>query len=253
MLSPLAPASSALTSPLSSGRAAPVYTCQVIQTYPHDRGAFTEGLFWDGGYLYESTGESGRSGVRKEDLASGQVLQSLSIGPEYFGEGIATAGNGQLYELTWTSHVGFVYDLASFKLLSQFSYPTEGWGLTFDGHSLIMSDGSNILHFMDPVSVTETGRIAVTDGGQPITQLNELEYIRGRIYANVWQTGRIAVISPQTGNVEGWIDCSGLRPPETRANPDAVLNGIAYDASGERLFITGKLWPNVYEIRAAPR
>jgi glutaminyl-peptide cyclotransferase len=256
-VSPLAPGSTALTSPLAGAGAtavqAPVYTYQVIHTYPHDTSAFTEGLFWDRGFLYESTGLNGSSGVRKEDLATGQVLQSVSIGPQYFGEGIATAGNDRLYELTWTSHVGFVYDLATFKPLSNFTYPTEGWGLTYDGRSLIMSDGSNVLHIMDPVSFTETSRIEVTDGGQPVTQLNELEYIRGQIFANVWQTDRIAVISPQTGNVQAWIDCTGLRPPATMGNPDAVLNGIAYDSANDRLFVTGKVWASLYEIRLVPR
>jgi glutamine cyclotransferase len=261
---PLAPA---LTSPLapdstpsadapaaarSTETATPVYTYQIVHTFPHDRTAFTEGLFWDGGYLYESTGENGHSGVLKEDLTTGQVLQSTSIGAQYFGEGIAATG-GRLYELTWQTHIGFLYDQATFKQLGSFTYPTEGWGLTYDGHSLIMSDGSNVLHFMDPATFTQTAQISVTDGGQPVTRLNELEYFKGQIYANVWQTDRIAVLSPQTGAVLAWIDCTGLRPPEAFANPDAVLNGIAYDPTGDRLFVTGKLWPNLYEIRLLAR
>lgn len=229
-----------------------MYTYQVVRTYPHDPTAFTEGLFWDGGYLYESTGENGRSGIRKQDLATGHVLQSASIPAEYFGEGIAAAA-GRLYELTWTSHIGFVYDQATFEPLGSFTYPTEGWGLTYDGQHLIMSDGSNVIHFVEPATFTQTAQIAVVDQGQPVTRLNELEYVKDEIYANVWQTDRIAIISPQTGTVLAWVDCSGLRPPETFANADAVLNGIAYDATGDRLFVTGKLWPNLYEIRLLRR
>jgi glutamine cyclotransferase len=257
LTSPLAPdstpaAAAPFASPRSAETATPFYTYQVVNTYPHDRAAFTEGLFWDGGYLYESTGQAGQSGIRKQDLITGQVLQSTSIGAQYFGEGIAAAG-GRLYELTWTTHIGFVYDQATFKPLGRFTYPTEGWGLTYDGQSLIMSDGSNVLHFMDPTTFTQTAQISVTDGGQPVTRLNELEYIKGQIYANVWQTDHIAIISPQNGTVLAWIDCSGLRPPQALANPDAVLNGIAYVPTTDRLFITGKLWPNLYEIRLFPR
>lgn len=264
-MSPLAPAltsslapdstpaaAAPFASPRSAETATPVYTYQVVHTYPHDRAAFTEGLFWDRGNLYESTGLTGQSGIHKQDLATGQVLQSTSIGAQYFGEGIAAAG-GRLYALTWTTHVGFVYDQATFKPLARFTYPTEGWGLTYDGQSLIMSDGSNVLHFMDPTTFTQTAQISVTDRGQPVTRLNELEYVKDQIYANVWQTDHIAIISPQTGAVLAWIDCAGLRPPQALANPDAVLNGIAYDPTTDRLFITGKLWANLYEIRLLPR
>jgi glutamine cyclotransferase len=254
LTSPPAPdsAPTALSAPRSTETATPVYTYQVVRTYPHDHSAFTEGLFWDGSYLYESFGLTGQSGIHQQDLTTGQVLQSISLGSQYFGEGIAAAA-GRLYELTWTTHVGFIYDLATFKPLGRFTYPTEGWGLTYDGHSLIMSDGSNVLHFMDPASFIQTAQISVTDGGQSITRLNELEYVKGQIYANVWQTDHIAIISPQTGAVLAWIDCSGLRPTQTLANSDAVLNGIAYDPASDRLFVTGKLWPNLYEIRLLPR
>ncbi len=245
-----APDSASVTA--TPGAAPPVYGYEIIQTYPHDPGAFTEGLFWDGGYLYESTGEVGRSGIRKYRLTTGDVLQSVSLAAPYFGEGIAAAGS-RLYQLTWRSHTGFIYDQATFRPIGRFTYPTEGWGLTYDGRSLIMSDGSNILHFLDPATLTQTAQITVTAGGQPVMRLNELEYVKDQIYANVWQTDRIAIISAQTGAVLAWIDCSGLRPAESFSNPDAVLNGIAYDPAGDHLFVTGKLWPNLYEIRLLPR
>ena len=233
--------------------AAPDETFKVVNTYPHDRAAYTQGLVMDGGTLYEGTGLNGRSSLRRVDLESGQVLHSVALDPEHFGEGVTT-WNDQIIQLTWKSHLGFVYDKATFRLLKTFNYPTEGWGLTQDGASLIMSDGTSILHFMDPVTFQETKRITVTDQGQPVVKLNELEYVRGEILANVWQTDRIARIAPETGQVIGWIDLTGLlnqadRPPSA----DAVLNGIAYDAGRDRLFVTGKLWPNLFEVTLAPR
>ena len=228
------------------------YTYRIVNTYPHDTSAFTEGLLYDGGSLYESTGLIGQSGVRQEVLATGQVVQSLSLARQYFGEGITTFGN-RLMELTWQSNLGFIYDKNTFAPLGQFNYPTEGWGLTNDGQRLIMSDGTAVLYFLDPQTFLETGRISVTDGGQPVKELNELEYVQGQIYANVWLTNRIAVISPQTGQVTAWIDLTGLRPAQTLSNPDAVLNGIAYDAAQNRLFVTGKLWPSLYEIQLIPQ
>lgn len=238
-------------SPAAPG-AIPVFGYQVVNTYPHDRAAYTEGLLFDNSVLYEGTGLNGQSSLRRVDLASGKVLQSQALSPEYFGEGV-TVWHDQIIQLTWKSHVGFVYDKASFRLLKQFTYPTEGWGLTQDGKRLIMSDGTATLHFLDPATFTETGRIAVHANGVPVFNLNELEYIGGEIFANVWQTDRIARIDPETGQVVGWIDLTGLLGPADRQQPVDVLNGIAYDAEHDRLFVTGKLWPKVFEITLVPR
>jgi glutaminyl-peptide cyclotransferase len=233
--------------------AAPNLTFRVVNTYPHDRAAYTEGLVVDGGAVYEGTGLNGQSTLRQVDLESGKVLQSAALGPQHFGEGVTT-WNDQIIQLTWKSHLGFVYDRATFKLLKTFNYPTEGWGLTQDGASLITSDGTSTLHFMDPVTFQETKRITVTDQGRPVVNLNELEYVRGEILANVWQTDRIARIAPETGAVIGWIDLAGLlNPAERPPSVDAVLNGIAYDAGHDRLFVTGKLWPKLFEITLVPR
>ena len=229
----------------------PVYTYTVVNTYPHDRAAFTEGLVIENGVLYEGTGLNGQSSLRRVDLATGQVLQSQALSPEYFGEGV-TVWDDQIIQLTWQSHVGFVYDKTSFKLLKTFNYPTEGWGLTHDDRRLIMSDGTPTLHFLDPDTLKEIGQITVTDNGQPVLNLNELEYVRGEILANVWQTNRIARIAPETGRVTGWIDLTGLLSPQYRQQPVDVLNGIAYDAEHDRLFVTGKLWPKLFEITLAP-
>ena len=233
--------------------AAPDLTFKVVNTYPHDRAAYTQGLIVDEGVLYEGTGLKGRSSLRRVELESGNVLHSVELGPEYFGEGVTT-WNDQIIQLTWKSHLGFVYDKTTFRLLKTFTYPTEGWGLTHNGASLIMSDGTSTLHFMDPVTFQETKRITVTDQGQPVVNLNELEYVRGEILANVWQTDRIARIAPETGQVIGWIDLTGLLSQSDRLpSADAVLNGIAYDAGRDRLFVTGKLWPKLFEIKLVPR
>jgi glutaminyl-peptide cyclotransferase len=232
--------------------AVPTLTYKVLNTYPHDRLAFTEGLVIDDGVLYEGTGLNGASTLRRVDLESGQVLQSAVLGPEYFGEGV-TVWDDQIIQLTWKSRVGFVYDKATFKLLKTFNYPSEGWGLTHDDQSLIMSDGTPTLHFLDPVTLQETKRITVTDKGQPVFNLNELEYVRGEILANVWQTDRIARISPETGQVVGWINLAGLLSQADRQPSVDVLNGIAYDAEHDRLFVTGKLWPKLFEIALVPR
>ncbi len=241
------PVSSVLTFP-----AVPTLTFKVLNTYPHDRQAFTEGLVIAGGVLYEGTGLNGASTLRRVDLESGKVLQSVALDPEYFGEGV-TVWNDQIIQLTWKSHVGFVYDQAAFKLLKTFNYPREGWGLTHDDRSLIMSDGTPTLHFLDPVTFQETRQLTVTDKGQPIFNLNELEYVRGEILANVWQTDRIARILPETGHVIGWIDLAGLLSQADRQLPVDMLNGIAYDAAHDRLFVTGKLWPKLFEIELVPR
>src|SRR5580704_4347035 len=222
---------------------------QIVHVYPHDPTAFTQGLIYVDGHLYESTGLNGRSSLRMEDLSTGRVLQKYNLPAEYFGEGLTDWGS-TLIQLTWQAHKGFVYDRFSFALLRTFSYAGEGWGLTHDDKQLIMSDGTSYLRFLDPKSFRETRRIHVTtENGQEIPDLNELEYVRGEIYANIWHSDRIARISPKTGKLLGWIDLTGLRDSSTTANPDAVLNGIAYDAKENRLFVTGKLWPKLYEIK----
>ena len=230
----------------------PIDTFKIVNTYPHDPAAFTEGLVMDNGVLYEGTGLNGRSSLRRTDLASGEVLQRADLPSLYFGEGITVWGD-QLIQLTWQSHLGFVYDKASFQQLKTFNYPTEGWGLTHDGTQLIMSDGTPTLHFLDPATLQETGRITVTADGKPVFNLNELESVRGEIWANVWQTDRIARIAPQTGQVIGWIDLSGLLGPADRQQPVDVLSGIAYDAAHDRLYVTGKLWPKLFEITVIPK
>lgn len=226
---------------------APVSGYEVVRTYPHDPKAFTQGLFYLDGFLYEGTGLKGESGIRKVRLENGEVLQIQRLEERYFGEGIAAVGNS-IVQLTWQAEVGFVYDLKTLERQRTFSYEGEGWGLTFDGSRLIMSDGSDTLRFLDPKTLKETGRVRVKDGGRPVPQLNELEMVKGEIYANVWGQDRIARISPKTGQVLGWIDLRGLLSPQEAAGVD-VLNGIAYDAAGDRLFVTGKWWPKLFEIR----
>jgi glutamine cyclotransferase len=222
---------------------------EIVHTYPHDPRAFTQGLLYVDGHLYESTGLRGQSSIRMLDLNTGRVLQKYDLPADYFGEGLTDWGS-TLVQLTWQAHKGFVYDRFSFALLRTFSYDGEGWGLTHDDKQLIMSDGTSYLRFLDPKSFRETRRIHVTtENGQEIPDLNELEYVRGEIYANIWHSDRIARISPKTGKLLGWIDLNGLRDSSTTANPDAVLNGIAYDAKENRLFVTGKLWPKLYEIK----
>jgi len=230
----------------------PVYGYRIVKTYPHDPEAFTQGLVYVDGVLYEGTGLNGRSSLRRVDLESGRVLQRRDLAREYFGEGIAVFGK-RIIQLTWQSRVGFVYDRESFALQRQFSYPTEGWGLTHDGKSLIMSDGTATLRWLDPETFAETRSLEVRDQNGPVVRLNELEFIRGEIYANIWLTDRIARIDPQTGRVTGWIDLRGLlSPAERQSSADAVLNGIAYDAANDRLFVTGKLWPKLFEITLIP-
>jgi glutamine cyclotransferase len=232
-------------------KAAPVAGYRVVKTYPHDRQAFTQGLQYVGGVLYEGTGQHGQSGIRKVKLETGEVLQHQPLDPKYFGEGITVWGE-TLVQLTWQSEVGFVYDLKTFKPSKSFNYTGEGWGLTHDGKRLIMSDGSAALRFLDPVTFKETGRTIVRDGATTIDRLNELEVVRGEVLANIWQTHRIARISPSTGKVVGWIDLTGLLDAREAAGTD-VLNGIAYDAAGDRLFVTGKWWPKLFEIKIVPR
>jgi glutamine cyclotransferase len=220
----------------------PIYTYEVINAYPHDKEAFTQGLVFDDGYLYEGTGIKGASSLRKVRLETGNVLQIHRLPKRFFGEGITIYRN-RIIQLTWQSQIGFVYDIQSFSLIREFRYPTEGWGITHDGKHLIMSDGTATLYFLDPETFKHIGRIQVRDAQGPVSMLNELEYIRGEIYANVWQKNCIARISPQTGTVVGWIDLEGL------CRWNGVLNGIAYDVEHDRLFVTGKLWPYIYEIK----
>ena len=224
------------------------YGYEVVHNYPHDQDAFTQGLIFVEGKLYEGTGEEGRSSLRELDLQTGRVLKQVAIPEQYFGEGI-TFLNGKIYQLTWLHQVGFIYNAQTLEKSGQFEYTGEGWGITNDGRSLIISDGSNLLKFLDPDSFRVAKTIAVTDRGTPVTKLNELEFVNGEIYANVWHDQRIVTIDPQNGRVTGWIDLSGLLEPGAVDDPEAVLNGIAYDQAGNRLFVTGKLWPQLFEIR----
>lgn len=234
--------------PASQGAGIPEYGYDVVHVYPHDPGAYTQGLFYLNGVMYESTGLNGQSSIRKVRLETGEVLQKRDIPEQYFGEGIIN-WKDRLLEITWKSEVGFIYDLNSFAPKGQFMYPGEGWGLTQDGKRIIMSDGSAELRFWDPETLRETGRITVTDDGRPVDQLNELEWIKGEVFANVYQTNRIARIDPATGKITGWIDLTGILPPADRFRQVDVLNGIAYDARTDRLFVTGKLWPKLFEIK----
>lgn len=241
------------TSTTAKPAASDVLGYQIVHTYPHDPRAFTQGLLYVDGHLHEGTGLNGRSSIRMVDLNTGRVLQKYDLPFAYFGEGLTDWGS-TLVELTWQAHKGFVYDRFTFSLLRTFTYDGEGWGLTHDETQLIMSDGTSYLRFLDPKSFKETRRIHVTDErGQGIDDLNELEYVRGEIYANIWHSEKIARISPKTGKVLGWIDLGGLTNKQQLTNPDAVLNGIAYDAKDKRLFVTGKLWPKLFEIKIVPR
>jgi glutaminyl-peptide cyclotransferase len=230
----------------------PMYTFKVVNVFAHDPQAFTQGLAYRGGFLYEGTGLNGRSSLRKVRLETGEVVQRVDLAPEFFGEGIAVVSD-EIVQLTWKAHKGFVYRARDFKLLREFSYPGEGWGLAAHGNELYMSDGTSELRVLDGKTLREKCRLKVRNGDKPVLELNELEFVEGEIFANVWQTDRIARISPQTGKVLGWIDLQGLLGPMYQRHPDAVLNGIAYDPATKRLFITGKLWPNIYEIKLVPQ
>jgi glutaminyl-peptide cyclotransferase len=244
LLASIAPAAHA-----APAKTIPVYGYQVVHAYPHDINAFTEGLFFLNGYLYESTGLDGHSSVRKVKLETGQVVQRATLPADMFGEGIAP-WKGRLIGLTWKAQVGYVLDLDSFDTQGQFGYPGEGWGLTHDDTEMVMSDGTSDIRFLDPQTLVETHRIHVSAGGKPVDQLNELEWVDGEIYANIWQTDRIARIDPKTGNVVGWIDLKGLLPMKDFIPQHTdVLNGIAYDPATKRLFVTGKFWPKLFEIR----
>ena len=254
MLLGLAAAGGALSLESAGGdqtraRPAPTFGHRVVRSFPHDPEAFTQGLLFADGVLYEGTGLNGQSSIRKVRLETGEVLQIRRLDAQYFGEGIAL-WKGQLIQLTWQAGLGFVYDQRTFEQKRTFTYRGEGWGLTQDGTRLIMSDGSAYLRFLDPATLRETGKLAVRDGGALVKNLNELEVVKGEIFANVWQSDRIARISPKTGAVTGWIDLRGLLTPREASRVD-VMNGIAYDAAGDRLFVTGKLWPRLFEIQIA--
>jgi glutaminyl-peptide cyclotransferase len=224
----------------------------VVNVYPHDPEAYTQGLIYRNGFLFESTGLNGRSTVRKVELETGAVVQQHRVDQAHFAEGL-TEWNGQIIQLTWRSNIAFVYDLVSLTPRQTFNFSGEGWGLTHDQQTFILSDGTEYLRFHARNTFRETRRVVVTDGGVPVKELNELEYVRGEIYANVWHTDRIARIAPESGRVTRWIDLRGLLSTVYQLDPEAVLNGIAYDDATGRLFVTGKLWPKLFEIEVVPR
>ncbi|MES2522530.1 MAG: glutaminyl-peptide cyclotransferase [Gemmatimonadota bacterium] len=230
----------------------PVFVADVVQEWPHDPTAFTQGLVWHEGRLFEGTGQEGKSSIREVELRTGRVLRRHDLEQKYFGEGIVLLGD-DLYQITWTSGVAFVYDWKTFAPKRQFKYDGEGWGLTTDGTSIIMSDGSATLRYRDPATFAIQKSITVRDKGKTVPKLNELEWVKGEIWANVWESDQIARIDPATGNVTGWIDLAGILPKMDRTGNEDVLNGIAYDASGDRLFVTGKLWSKLYEIKLKQR
>ena len=224
------------------------YGYQIVNMWPHDSNAFTQGLILSDGKLLESTGQEGFSSLRRVDLETGKILKKVDVPKPYFAEGIALL-NGKIYQLTWQHQLGFIYDAQSFERVGQFNYTGEGWGLATDGKSLILSDGSNRLRFLDPADFHVTRTINILDGQTPVNELNELEFVQGEIYANVWHDNRIATIDPQSGHVTAWIDLNGLMPEGELQDPEAVLNGIAYDQANDKLYVTGKLWPRLFEIR----
>jgi glutamine cyclotransferase len=226
-----------------------IYTYKIVKTYPHSTTAFTEGLVFEDGVFYESTGQYGASSLRQVNLENGAVQKEIFLPNHYFAEGL-TIVDGSLIQLTWQENIGFIYDKETFDLLGNFSYDTEGWGLTYNGSELIMSDGSSNLYFLNPITFQKVGELSVYDGNISVTNINELEYVNGDIYANIWLEQKIAIINPQTGTVKGWIDLTGIFQS---SNIDDVLNGIAYDSATGRLFVTGKYWPNLYQITITPR
>lgn len=237
--------------PALSEAAARQKSYEVVNSYPHDPTSFTQGLVWKDGGFYESTGLYGQSKVRRLEFPSGKVIKELKLAPELFGEGLALV-DGRLIQLTWKSRRGFVYDRDSFSVVQEFRYDTEGWGLTYDGNNLILSDGSSDLFYLDPQTFKPVRRLAVTMNGRALTELNELEFIEGEIWANVWQTDLVVRIEPASGRVTSFLNLKGILAPSDRTGSDAVLNGIAYDAEKKRIFVTGKLWPRIFEIKVKP-
>src|SRR5947209_3689981 len=227
---------------------APTYTYEVVNTFPHDPADYTQGLIFHDGALIESTGLEGRSTLRRVELQTGRVLQKADVPRFYFAEGMTLFG-GKIYQLTWKAEKGFIYDPQTFQKTGEFTYTGEGWGLTHDADSLILSDGTNQIRFIDTDNYKVKRTISVLDEGRPLEEINELEYVHGEIFANVWHDDRIARIDPQTGRINGWVDMTGLLKPGEATDEEAVLNGIAYDEQGDRLFVTGKLWPKLFEIR----
>ncbi len=232
----------------ADGHSSVEYTFDIVNVWPHDVKAFTQGLIFHNNSLFESTGQYGDSSIRRVDLQTGRVLKKTDVPAQYFAEGI-TLLQGKVFQLTWTTRRGFIYDPNTFQKEGEFTYGGEGWGLTTDGESLIMSDGTNQIRFLSPSTYEIKRTVEVSDNDQPLRDLNELEYVKGEIFANVWHSDRIARINPQTGKVLGWIDLKGLLAVTEHSSPEAVLNGIAYDEAGDRLFVTGKLWPKLFEIR----
>ena len=233
--------------PLTAPVRVPIYTYEVVNVYPHDASAFTQGLVYYQGALFESTGLNGSSSLRKVSLETGQVMKKVDVPSQYFAEGLALF-NGKLLQLTWQNRVGFIYDQETFQQVGTFNYSGEGWGLAHDSKSLILSDGTSQIRFLDPNTFQVQRTITVRDRGQTVARLNELEYVNGEIFANIWYTDRVARINPADGSVVGWIELNGLLTPQDSSRAD-VLNGIAYDAATNRLFVTGKLWPKLFEIR----
>ena len=241
----------------SANSTATNYSYSIVETYPHDTGSFTEGLWYQGGFIYESSGSGNGpdyvSTLRKVDLATGKVLQEYTLPIQYFGEGIAIV-NDTIIQLTYTTNIGFIYDKDNFALLGNFTYPTEGWGLTYNGEELIMSDGSDHLYFLNSTTFQRIGEVEVYDGNKTIDMINSLAYINNEVYANIWLTNKIAIINPETGQVKAWIDLSGLPASiASQTNINAVLNGIAYDQQSNRLFVTGKDWASLYQIKLVPK
>ena len=232
----------------SANQPVPISGYEVVQTWPHDPNAFTQGLAFYDGKLLESTGQEGRSSLRRVEIETGKAVQKVDVPEPYFAEGM-TLLKGKIYQLTWQHQLGFIYDSSSLDQIGKFNYQGEGWGLTTDGQSLILSDGTNRLRFLDPDTFQVRKTIAVVDGSTPVLEINELEYVKNEIYANIWHQDRIARIDPQTGRVVGWIDLTGLLSRGEVQDEEAVLNGIAYDDTHDKLFVTGKLWPKLFEIR----
>lgn len=234
---------------LFSGKSPLVYDYSVVETFPHESSAFTQGLVIDNGVLYESTGRYGASVLRRVDLETGEVLAQVELSEEFFGEGLAMV-DGLLVQLTWQNNIGFIYDKETLSLLGNFTYPTDGWGLTYDGNELIMSDGTPKLYFLDPVTYQKTSEVTVYDGEVLLERINELEYVNGDVYANIWFEQKIAIINPKTGQVKGYIDLNGIYQAN---DPESTLNGIAYDQEASKLYVTGKNWPNLYQIIIKPK